>query len=144
MWKQEIETQNEILEWLRRIEEQSDPPSVLLGNHGSAESGEAAAASHLPVRELRVTSVEQVYKPRFQRRRGRLWNQVIPEPARERNAGEHRIRRADRRKERRPGDVRVGDLVKAAVGVGHRRILIIAHPQGTRFVMGRAEAVAAA
>src|SRR5262249_22495823 len=98
MWEQEIEAQNEILELLRRIKEQSNPSPVLLGDHCSAEPGEKTTAGHLPVRELRVASVEQVYKPRFRRRRRRLWNQVISEPARERNSCEHRVRRAYRRK----------------------------------------------
>ena len=72
MREQEVETQDEILEALRLVEQQANAPAVLLGDHCPVKPGEEAAAGHLPVRELRVAPVEQVGETRFRRRERRL------------------------------------------------------------------------
>ena len=69
---------------------------------------------------------------------------MISETADKRNAGQHRVRGTDRGKECRARDVRVGDLMKAAVGSVTDLFGIVSHTQRAGLVMGRAEAVAAA
>ena len=61
----------------------------------------------------------------------------------ERDAGEHRIRRADGREERGAGDVAVGRVVDTAEVVGHGVGDVVAHAHRAGVVMRRAEIVAA-
>ena len=127
-WRQqEIEAQHEILKLLRGIEEQPDTSAILLRDNGAAESGEKSAADHLPVRELRVAAVEETGEAGVRRPQGRIRHQMRAQPAREGDAGEHRVRRPDGGEERGAGDVGVGDIVKETVGIGHRLIGIVAH-----------------
>src|SRR6266540_4544847 len=65
MRQREVQSQNEVLETLRRVEQQPNTSCVLLRDQHPAKAREAAAAGHLPVRKLRVGSVEQVGKSRI-------------------------------------------------------------------------------
>src|SRR5262249_6425258 len=58
MRKQESETQDKVLKWLRHVEQQAEAAIILLRDHRASKPRETPEAGHLPVRELRIAAVE--------------------------------------------------------------------------------------
>jgi hypothetical protein len=86
-------------------------------------------------------AVEQNLEARIGRKRRRCQDQIAG-AARERNTGEHRVRRADAREQRRARDVQVLGMVEAPVRVRDAPRRVGIHPQRPRLVMRGAQLVA--
>ena len=109
--------------------EQRDPHVVVLGQPPrAADAGEAAADDD----HVRCRVVRHMRRLRLADARAEALEQVVAHPQRVGHRRQRRVDRADAREEAGVDDVEVVDLVRAAVGVEHRRRRVEAEAAGAR------------
>ena len=140
----------EIAECFRRVVEQPQAP-VAVADHFTIEVEHAAAAGtgETPFCKRRRRPVEQRSEARFRLRTDNRIRpgkhtgiQQVARAASERDAGEHWIRRAGGREQRRSRDVAIGRVVNPAEVVGHGIRNIVAHAHRAGVMVRGAEIVA--